>query len=90
MSGYNYNTAIGIQKLSQPFNLIVLGILGILCLICLVLKLLEKMIPHSKQYVFRVVMYSRVWNKRSPLNIYNNFPQSGPALQGCTVNVPYL
>ena len=20
----------------------------------------------------------------------NNFPQSGPALQGCTVNVPYL
>ena len=23
-------------------------------------------------------------------NNNNNFPQSGPALQGCTVNVPYL
>ena len=59
MSGYNYTTAIGIQKLSQPFNLIVLGILGILCLICLVLKLLEKIIPHSTQYVFRVVKYKK-------------------------------
>ena len=59
MSGHNYTSAIGIEKLSQPFNLIVLGIFGILCLICLVLKLLEKIIPHSKQYVFRVVMYNK-------------------------------
>ena len=61
MSGHNYITAIGIQKLSQPFNLIVLSILGILCLICLVLKLLEKMIPHSKQYVFRVLKYDKIY-----------------------------
>ena len=59
MSGHNYTSAIGIEKLSQPFNLIVLGIFGILCLICLVLKLLEKIIPHSKQYVFRVVKYDK-------------------------------
>ena len=59
MSGYNYTTAIGIQNLSQPFNLIVLGILGILCLICLISKFLEKMFPHSTRYVFTVVKYNK-------------------------------
>ena len=65
MSGYNYTTSIGIQKLSQPLEnpisaslfilLIVLGILGILCLFCLVFKFVEKVFPHSTRYVFRVV-----------------------------------
>ena len=73
MSGHNYTTAIGIQKLSQQFNLIVLSILGILCLICLVLKLLEKMIPHSKQYVFRVVKYKKIISNIAEISKKLNF-----------------
>ena len=69
MSGYNYTTSIGIQKLSQPLEnpisaslfilLIVLGILGILCLFCLVFKFVEKVFPHSTRYVFREVKYNK-------------------------------
>ena len=70
MSGHYYITSIGIQKLSQPLNLIALGIVGILCLICLVLKLLEKMIPHSPKYVFRVLKYNQ-----NHLKNYRNKPE---------------
>ena len=38
---------------------------------------------------FKMINYTKAPGKGCSTFI-NNFPQSGPALQGCTVNVPYL
>ena len=41
-------------------------------------------------YSTKISIFSFIWAGLAALHNKINFPQSGPALQGCTVNVPKL